>query len=173
VYGARRGHCMLRRSKSGSGQRQPEQLSLGNVGPRAEGRADRQTSCGDRSAGSAVLLAAQQSPFASQLQVSSDMLLVSTFEQAALQIFGASMATFNVPGAAHTYVEYMGPRGSVLRGCMRLRGLRHRAMWATRPGLSHIVAQGRPCTSLLHASKPGTSPENLPEALHIRPTAYL
>jgi hypothetical protein len=172
VYGARRRHCMLRRSKSGSGQRQPDQLSLDIVGPRAESRADRQTSCGDRSAGSAVLLAAQQLPFASQLQMSSDT-LVSTFEQAALRTCGASMATFNVPGAVHTYVEHMGPRGSVIRGCARIGGLRRRAMWTPRPGLSHIVALGRPCTSLLQASKPGTSPETPPETLHIRRTAHL
>jgi hypothetical protein len=148
VDGARRGPRMLRRSESGSGRRQPGQLSLNIVGPRAEGRADRQTSCGGRSAGSAVLLAAQQSPFASQLQVSSDT-LVCTLEQAALQTFGASTATFNVPDAVHTYVEHMGPRGSVLRGCLRIGGLRRRAMWAPRRGLSCIVALGRPCTSLL------------------------
>jgi hypothetical protein len=134
VDGGRRGPRMLRRSEPGSGRRQPGQLSLGIVGPRAEGRADRQTSCGDRSAGWAVLLAAQQSSFASQVQVSSDT-LVSTFEQAALQTFGgASTATFKVPDAVHTYVEHMGPRGSVLRGCVRVGGLRRRAMWAPRPG---------------------------------------
>jgi hypothetical protein len=172
VHGARRGPRMLRRSKSGFGRRQPGQLSLGMVGPRAEGRADPQTSCGDRSAGSAVLLAAQQSPLASQLQVSSDT-LVSSFEQAALQTFGAGVATFNVPGAVHTYVEHMGPRGSVLRSCVRIGRLSRHAMWAPRLGLSHIVAPRRPCPSILQSSKPGTSPAIAPEALHVRLTAHL
>jgi hypothetical protein len=95
---------------------------------------------------------------APQLQLLSHT-LVSTFEKAALQTFGASMATFNVPGAVHTYVEHMSPRGSVVV--------------AVGPEVSHIVALRRPCTSLLRASKPGVSPEILPETLRIQSTAHL